>query len=64
MLFVSGKMMQAGDHAQPAPCFPAGAYGGKAALTLWVVLKAQLGSVSPTLLTEGVRALDQADTTL
>ena len=58
MLFVSGKMMQAGDHAELIPCLPAGAQGGNTALTLQVVLKAQLGSVSPTLLTEGVRALD------
>lgn len=32
------------------------------ALTPQVVLEAQLGSVSPTLLTEGVRALNWADT--
>lgn len=51
-------MMQAGDHAQPIPCLPAGGQGGNAALTLQVVLKVRLGSVSPTLLTEGVRALD------
>lgn len=50
--------MQAGDHAQPVPCIPAGAQGGNAAPSLQVVLKAQLASASPTLLTEGVGALD------
>lgn len=57
MLLVSGKMIQTGDHAQPVPCLPAGTQGRNAALTLQVVLKAPLASVSPTLLTEGVRAL-------
>ena len=40
------------------PCLPAGAQGGNAAMTLQVVLKAQLGSSSSTLLTEGGGALD------
>lgn len=58
MVFVRGKMVQAGDHTQAIPCLPAGEPGGNTALTLQVVLKAQLGSMPPTLLTEGVRALD------
>lgn len=58
MVFARGKMVQAGDHAQAIPCLPAGEPGGNTALTLQVVLKAHLGSMPPTLLTEGVRALD------
>lgn len=54
MLFVSGKMMQAGDQAQPVSFLSAGAQGRNTALTLQVVLRAQLASVSPTVLTEGV----------
>lgn len=61
MLFVNAKMMQAGDRAQLIPCIPAGTQDGNRALTPQVVLEAQLGSVSPTLLTEGVRALNWAD---
>lgn len=50
-------MIQAGDHAQLHFWRDA-----NRALTPQVVLEAQLGSVSPTLLTEGVRALNWADT--
>lgn len=53
--------MQAGNHAQLIPCIPAGTQDRNRALTPQVVLEAQMSSVSPTLLTEGVGALDQAD---
>lgn len=61
MLFVNAKMVQVGDHAQLIPCTPAETQDGNRALTPQVVLEAQLGSVSPTLLIEGVRALKWAD---
>lgn len=61
MLFVNAKMMQAGDHAQQIPCIPAGTQDRSRALTSQMVLEVQLGSMSPALLTEGVRALNWAD---